>query len=277
MSEANDTDELITLHENNSCKKLIFLHPVIGSALPYIELSMSLTNTADCFAIQQAIKPTRPFHSISDMAKHYSAIILSNFIPQQVFLVGWSFGGLLAYEIAAYINKSSANYNNFIIMIDACFACPNQVDLYFKQHEFIDSEILSMLYKDITLNHLKKSPPIKINAIEDLVLALGEAGLMQNNETTLEYMATVFQSFKTNLSLMRGFKPKKSSTDIHHIISTETVNGITLDYNYWEKQTAGASSCQRLPGNHYSIMTKSHQLLVAAIKHAINSDDTITS
>ncbi|WFE41075.1 alpha/beta fold hydrolase [Micromonospora sp. WMMD998] len=79
------------------------VHPLGGSVLWYRHLADALPRGHTCVGLQaRALDPRlSPDHTIGEMAAAYRAELACAYRPEQLVLVGYSFGGLVAYEMAS--------------------------------------------------------------------------------------------------------------------------------------------------------------------------------
>lgn len=93
---------LVTIQPHGSKPPLFLLHAIGGNILEYYPLAQYLGNEQPIYGLQsQGLDgQQQPLTSVEDMASHYIKDILSIQPTGPYFLVGYSFGGLLAFEIA---------------------------------------------------------------------------------------------------------------------------------------------------------------------------------
>jgi amino acid adenylation domain-containing protein len=96
---------LIRMDDGTAGQPLFIVHPMGGSAFCYVELSRALARNAPIYCIQAAgLAMNQPPHqTVPEMASAYleQARKLCHEGPWR--LAGWSFGGLVAYEMASQL------------------------------------------------------------------------------------------------------------------------------------------------------------------------------
>lgn len=110
---------IIPLNKSSAQKILFCIHPLGGTVIAYAKLAKMLEPDYLVYGIQSpGIIPTEPvFHSVSAMAKYYIEHI-KKIQPQGPYtLLGWSLGGLIAYEIAQQLN-ATGNLVSTLYLID---------------------------------------------------------------------------------------------------------------------------------------------------------------
>jgi amino acid adenylation domain-containing protein len=98
---------LVTIQPHGSKPPLFFLHAIGGNILEYYPLAHHLGNEQPMYGLQsQGLDGQQQLlTSVEDMASHYIKDILSIQPDGPYFLVGYSFGGLLAFEIAQQLHS----------------------------------------------------------------------------------------------------------------------------------------------------------------------------
>ncbi|MDY7093926.1 MAG: condensation domain-containing protein [Acidobacteriota bacterium] len=101
---------LVTLrppsHRHRSGAPWLWVHPGGGSALPYVPLAQHLD--APVYGVQAPGLEAgeEPVSSVGRLAELYAAAIRTEEIPGPYRLAGWSFGGLVAFELARHLQTA---------------------------------------------------------------------------------------------------------------------------------------------------------------------------
>jgi amino acid adenylation domain-containing protein len=94
---------------------LVLVHPVGGDVLCYQPLVDGLVTTAAVYGISADPCPD-PGRSVPDIARDYVELIGELFAVEPVRLVGWSFGAVVAYEMAQHVVSSGRQCR--LVMLD---------------------------------------------------------------------------------------------------------------------------------------------------------------
>jgi thioesterase domain-containing protein len=116
----NDLDRIVPLQTEGSRTPLFCLHAVSGSAYSYAGLSRALGADQPVYGFEAPgfDNDRTPVRSLPDLAAEYTEI-LREFRPSGDYrLLGWSLGGLLAYEMAKRLTAGGARVTS-LIMVDA--------------------------------------------------------------------------------------------------------------------------------------------------------------
>ncbi|KPA10516.1 Thioesterase domain protein [Candidatus Magnetomorum sp. HK-1] len=93
------------------------IHPIEGTVFCYKELSQYMKNKRPVYGCQAygIIPGTKPIHQIKKMAATYLNCIKTVQPRGPYILLGWSFGGVIAYEIACQLQINNEQVKLFII------------------------------------------------------------------------------------------------------------------------------------------------------------------
>ncbi|MCP3105265.1 alpha/beta fold hydrolase, partial [Myxococcus sp. K15C18031901] len=116
---AGPSSALATLQPQGSLPPLFFVHAIGGSALSFRELSQALGEQQPLHAFHalglEGEEP--PFEDIPTMARHYLAPLREARVPgAPLWLAGWSFGGLVAYEMARQLEAEGVDVSGVILL-----------------------------------------------------------------------------------------------------------------------------------------------------------------
>jgi amino acid adenylation domain-containing protein len=116
---AKHYDNIIKLNTNKNGQKIFFIHPVGGRILPYQLLANLLEKEFAVYGIESIgiLKGTEPLHSIAEMADYYVTQIKQIQPTGPYALLGWSMGGLIAFEMARKLNSADQQVS-LLVMLD---------------------------------------------------------------------------------------------------------------------------------------------------------------
>jgi amino acid adenylation domain-containing protein len=250
---------------NPKLAPLFFLPPISGeSSLTYAGLVDELKTNRKIYAIDAyEFVGSASFNSIPDLAKLCLDLIRKIQPEGRLYLLGWSSGGLLAYEITAQLEESNPTY--FLGIIDE--VCPT-IGIASQSNEKFSTELLQLinyfgeLYGftvDIDGADLSVLP--KERQINQVFSKIPELRSEINN------MLTYVKQF---LLMSLTYVPKQLTKTCPVIFSTESTrnqvystthdSGIakTLGWNQLAKQVHSLV----LQGNHFEIITNPGELSV---------------
>ncbi len=247
---ANSSNESVVLLKqgNKALEPMYFIHPVGGKIVCYLTLINSLNYEGCIYAIQ---KNNPGLSGIEQMAETYADIISSHNNQLPCRLVGWSMGGVIAYEMAQKNNKIAIVD---IIMIDSFNPgiIPSSATLSEQEHH---SNIFSLLCIELgisfeSMNHDYFS--LTLDELLELGLLLGKKQGIFMSDFSLEELSTYFYTLLENHLSFLAYKPKNYVGKVHLIKSSE---GAEKMPHGWDELVTDLSTTI-IEGDHYSIMTK---------------------
>jgi amino acid adenylation domain-containing protein len=102
MAERKQGDGVLCSLKKGKKGKVYLLHATDGDVLSYSEFVKALGEAPSVYGIrvENIAEDTERHLSLAQLAGRYADVICNEAVDDQVSLVGWSFGGLLAFEIA---------------------------------------------------------------------------------------------------------------------------------------------------------------------------------
>ncbi|MEH2423097.1 MAG: amino acid adenylation domain-containing protein [Nostoc sp.] len=112
---------LVEIQPNGSKPPFFCIHGLGGEVLCFRELAMHLGSDQPFYGLQpQGLDGKHPFHTrVEDMAAHYIQEIQTLQSNGPYFLGGYSFGGVVAFEMARQLQKQGEQVG-ILIMLDSC-------------------------------------------------------------------------------------------------------------------------------------------------------------
>ncbi|MGF1938165.1 MAG: non-ribosomal peptide synthetase [Nostoc sp. ChiQUE02] len=112
---------LVEIQPNGSKPPFFCIHGLGGEVLCFRELAMHLGSEQPFYGLQpQGLDGKHPFHTrIEDMATHYIQEIQTLQSKGPYFLGGYSFGGIVAFEMARQLQEQGEQVG-ILVMLDSC-------------------------------------------------------------------------------------------------------------------------------------------------------------
>jgi thioesterase domain-containing protein len=105
---ADPAEWIMPLHSAHNETAVFFVHPVGGSALPYLELSQ-LMGERPCYGLEAPALHGGALHAtVPDIAQAHAVAIRAIHPHGRYALVGWSMGAALSFEIARALRRQGA-------------------------------------------------------------------------------------------------------------------------------------------------------------------------
>jgi len=237
------TTSYLIANKNGTQEPLVLIHPAGGSAVDYLGLS-SYMRDRPIYGMNDPRfgDPAHAFTSIEVMAKEYIAILDKlGILPTN--LGGWSFGGVVAFEIARQL-EARGHYINQIFLIDA-----------------------------FNVRALSKQPKF---SEEDMDRILNAKGLNKSSENYRKFLFEIKHNEKIEL-LYQPQTIKSKIILLKAVVSDEYLKNLKLPYmpyNGWENLSAQTIEVYTLPCTHTELFSSTHvpiiaEYLTALLEHKI--------
>ncbi|MEE2855521.1 MAG: amino acid adenylation domain-containing protein, partial [Actinomycetota bacterium] len=194
------THEVVPLQylKGGSGTPLFCVHPAGGVSWPY----QALGNHVDCpiIGIQQIRRPEEPQpQSISDMAKTYADRIQSIHPDGPYHLLGWSYGGVIAHQLAVELRQRGSVANLFLLdaqpIIDSSMAL--------RDYALDEAQIVKEILEFYGVTTPEPNESLTYEQIEDLIRQQEAIELSRHKDL----LNLLVQNLNTNLAFYRAHEP----------------------------------------------------------------------
>lgn len=232
----------ILLRPGGGSPALVLIHPVGGALFCYATLTGALRTTSPVYGFADALEleseTEAPAQSIPRLASRYLAQLRAEVSGPWV-LGGWSFGGLVAYEMA---RQSAAKSR--VLLLDAGFVSEDEGT------PPPDSELRRWFARDIA--RLAGVPDDDIGfgsgneELGELVERTGAEPGLGRDELFERY-----RIFAANSRSLLAYRPRSYDGAVTLVLA-EASPDITGD---WTQYVSGPIDCHVVPGDHYEMLT----------------------
>lgn len=294
---AFDWSPLVPLQPAGSNRPFFCVHPVFGVVFPYYELARQLGTDQPFYGLHPVGLTGKqpPYTQIEDMAAAYLKA-LRQVQPQGPYLLGgWSFGGLVAFEMAQQL-QSVGQQVALLALIDTLAPVPqNTPSLYDGLKFFLTTAIksappflldyVSLLttlrqhQSDRRSNDFEQSNSVlpqiskfkfwhwlQWAAIVNLLPEVSRLRVL--DELTVLPLLRVFYA---NSQAAARYTPKAYADKITLFRTAQPLGKVPQDSTLgWSQLTATEVEIHQVPGNHLSMMKKPYvQVLAEQLRHCI--------
>jgi len=265
--QVRQPSQLITLRPNSSKRLLFLVHPLGGEPVPYRALARSIKSPVRVVGL--CWRPTEAHGKRQTSLEEMAAIHLMQMRaiqPEGPYLIaGWSFGGVLAYEIAQQLITNGATVE-FLGLIDA-----NPVRDSISGRLASDASLLGKFTEALTEIDRKLAAGETDLQVDDNLYGL--LGHSITESVTAKHLRQIMEVTKDNLAAVANyrpapytgsidlFQPEDSPADVQELLHAELC-----------AIAEGPLRLYPIPGDHYSILRAP---LVDNTARAI--DDALTS
>lgn len=240
-SLANNLDEpkdslpwspLVLIQSLGNKPPFFCVHPIFGTVFPYYELAHSLGLDQPFYGLQPLGVDGQhpPLTCIEDMAAYYIKALRTVQPQGPYFIGGWSFGGLVAFEMAQQLVTSGQEVS-LLAILDT--SSPTNKPDFWDGYKFLLTTtvryilpfLLDYLYLLMPFTNFI-SQKLKQQILRELTLLPMFPVFQANSKATMDYLAKPYQGritlFKsdsqeriTNLDATLGWNQLSSKIDVH--------------------------------------------------------------
>jgi len=251
-------DVLVGIKVKGSKTPFFCVHPIGGTVFCYSELSSCLDDERPFYGLQYPgiFDEITLLTSIQDMASIYIDAMQSIQKKGPYYISGWSFGGIIAFEIARQL-KQQGHEIALLALLDTY--APIQRE---QSRKITERDLIFLFVQDITnilgVNTMDSLNQLKQSRSEDLLIRLEET---VNSKGIFPvpiksgHLQSLFRLFRSNREAMSQYKPEPLCDKITLFYAGDNSGGIK-NISAWNKYTKKGVEHYEIPGDHYSMMQK---------------------
>ncbi|MEH1938078.1 MAG: amino acid adenylation domain-containing protein [Nostoc sp.] len=249
---------LVPIKANGNQPPLFCVHPGGGNVICYHHLAYYLSSEQPFYGLQSfgLNSENQPHTSVEQMATHYIQELQTVQPHGPYFLSGWSFGGLVAFEMAQQLSHQGEQIA-LLALIDTNPPCVSYKGL-------IDNAFLLVeLFKDrldLCLEELRQLEP------EEQIIYVEEQAKQKNvviEGFDFEQAPHLLKISQINGQAVQNYKGQYYSGSIVLFKASET----DTDFEYYWKELVEHIETVVVPGNHLNMVSPPHvQTLVQKLE-----------
>lgn len=253
--QARPSSPLVTLREGGDVAPLFLVHPIGGSVYCYQALAAALGSDRPILGIESpALSGFLREEDLVTSAEAYVKIMRTRQAEGPYRLAGWSFGGLLAFEMARVLEGDGQKVD-FLGLIDPSF--PSEAEREF----FAASENTAAAFvRDFAVRgggeagfsarfYRELLPNRRLEYLVTTLQKNGAAPLLDAEE-----IESLFEIFQANSRAIQSYHPGPYGGALSLFVAEDFQLGNRRSSAAWAKLCPGNIEIELLPGNHYSIM-----------------------
>jgi len=269
---AEQTSHIVPIRPIGSDTPLIFIHPAAGDVLCYLRLARRLRKNGYAYPIYGIQATTSEvdypdFDDLESMARYYIKELKSIRPTGPYMLIGYSMGGVVAFEMARQLSDSGES-PSFLGLIDTFI--PNGV---LPEH---DAEYMARFFsKGVSIEELRQlSQGDLMDAFKEKVT---RSGILPPNADSNQAQRC-FNIIKHNINVTEYYKPKPYQGTINFFLAegsrpSKSRRDSSLG---WRQLANGGLKVYRVPCNHHSVVRipQCVQSLAKSLQEAISGELT---
>jgi len=275
------TSPLVGLQTRGSKQPFYCVHPDSGGVNCYVHLARLLGSDRPFYGFQapSLYEDKEPYTSVEAMASHYVATLRSAQPEGPYLLGGWSFGGVVAFEMARQLHQQEQHVS-FLALLDSRVSAAESTLV-----DEDDASTIARLVQGLEARFERKLP-LSVEALRRLdtreqlnyLIDIMQTADLIPLDVGLAEALRILRTFKAHLSALQRYRPSVYPNKITLFRVNEASNGFLADVTADPTRGWGAFSAQpvdvcTVPGTHYQMIFEPHvQALAAHLKAYI--DDT---
>ncbi|MBW5420172.1 amino acid adenylation domain-containing protein [Streptomyces sp. BG9H] len=249
--------------------QVILLHPSGGELFCYIPLSRALRGDIGVtgFAADPRDAAVAPHEAMAATAARIARSLTQSGLPESCCLAGWSYGGVLAFEVARQIERTTGQRPP-VILLDAAYD-EDTVPLD-------EPTVRQRFVHDVARLTGRDGPEVRA-VLDDP--AAGEAdvgqtlkGLGVELELTEQELTSRFETFRSCALSMQAYRPP---APYGGPVTVLTASPHPAMEEQWRTVCTGPFRAGSVPADHYTLFTEpALSRVVAAIEETLASEET---
>ncbi|MFD7129446.1 non-ribosomal peptide synthetase, partial [Streptomyces anulatus] len=233
---------LVPIDSRGTGKPIFCVHPIGGGVYCYLDLARHLRRSRPLFGLQArgldaALQPDR---TVEEMAARYLDEIRGAGHEGPYTLLGWSFGGVVAYEMARSLRAAAQSVD--LVLLDSL--PPGHVD-------GSDVSVASAFVNDLAgIDGDTGSGGTASGGVAEEFERARSQGLIPPS-LHLEQFTRRVDVYGANLRAMAAYSPEPA--EVPAALYRPSDSAGSLDEG-WRRLTAGRLTVHEVSGNHYSIL-----------------------
>jgi thioesterase domain-containing protein/acyl carrier protein len=268
-SSLESTSPLIPLTLGGSKQPFFCVHPMFGVVFPYLELAHHLSSDRSFYGLQPLGLDGKspPLNRIEAIAAYYIQAIQTLQPHGPYFLGGWSFGGLVAFEMAQQLTQAGQQIG-LLAILDTTAPC-KKPSAYQSLKFLLGTALWSTLpflldYSAIVKNRLQSRNPWLARWQWSAIVRLipEESRLRLLNESAIQSMLPIVYA---NSQATYQYVPQPYPNQITLFKAEEQVNPAESDTTLGWSALANDVQLYHVPGNHLSLLKQPHVQTLAQL------------
>lgn len=245
---------------------IFLVHPIGGTVACYYSLIEALPPNYSLYAIQAAgiLDGLAPLRTIEELAACYESLIQTIQPTGPYYLAGWSFGGIIAYDLACRLTKRNEKIQ-FLGLIDSLFSWGREDSL--ANEKFLISLFINDLFnQNIAQEELYlaiEQDPNSHTILENTYEFCLQKGVF-DNLINYQIFCCLYEVFKSHNEAHIKFKPSVLDNTIYHFIAEEKSANTEQSVNAWRLLTNNCQRVKMVLGNHYTMFSKANVSYLAS-------------
>lgn len=253
--QASGWQPVVAVHTGGQRTPLVCFHPVGGNVLCYKGLADALGTDRPIYMVQSSgLEEGQPLQpSVEAMVANYLRSLKAVVPDRPLILLGWSFGGLLAWEAASQLRRIGTLVKGVIILDGV--ASPEPIRQLLQKDE---ADYLAALFDEMGLGDAETLRRLSPEERLDLIAERAQGGDYLPDGLDRPHLRRLLALFQNNGLAAIRYQPPKSEGKMLLIrprIASGQAPGIPGDdYNGWAPLAADGVELRWMEGTHAQML-----------------------
>ncbi|MEV0598202.1 alpha/beta fold hydrolase [Streptomyces sp. NPDC050315] len=247
---------LLPLRPGGRLPPLFCVHPATGVGWPYAALLSGSAPDRPLYALQaRGLAGSEPMATtVEEMAADYVHAVRTVQPRGPYHLLGWSFGGLVAHEMAVQL-QAAGEETGLLAMLDTWPPGPGATR---PAPEQLERMLMEVLLKDAGLQHALPASEYEHLDWPGIVRSLGHHPNSSLTALGAEGVSALVGVMRNNAALERSFTPHSYSGDLIHFTATDRLFGTASPQDAWRPYVAGRVVIHPVDCHHVDMLRPQH-------------------
>ena len=255
---STSASSLVQIQPNGTKQPLFCAHPAGGNVICYMELSRHLGPEQPLYGLQARglNAEAEPLTRIEEMAAHYIEEIQAVQPTGPYRLLGWSLGGIVAFEIAQQLHNRGEQVE-FVALLDTGIHDPRDAPKEVEEPD--DAYKLLGAIGELSPELLEHLRTLKPDEQIEYVVDWGHRTNALPPDFGFTQVRHLFNIYKSNVQAVRNYIPKVYPGHVTLFRAEQELakNPHRLMHG-WDKYAAGGVDVYVVPGSHFDMAYKPH-------------------
>ena len=255
----NDHECLVELKSSQSKDTLLCLHPIGGAVTCYVSLIDKL-KSLNVYGLQSPLLSSLslPFSAeIDNIIELYAEIIKTRIKNKNIYILGWSFGGILANELSCILPSYGYKVIN-TIMLDTNFVALE--DLLIDEKYIIKgfvNDILRINYviaadidRILCENNFYNEDSLNLDRLYELF----HEHQFLSSTFPKSVFKLLFTAFRAHTKMHEDYLPKRLAKNLTHIMADDSSEKTSLVNHFLSQNNANLKLHTIADCDHYTIL-----------------------
>jgi amino acid adenylation domain-containing protein len=282
-------DPLVPFRTEGTRPPMYFVHPGGGNVLCFVQLAKHLPSDQPFYGLQAAGTEagTEPLTSVPELARSYLSAI-RRVQPHGPYTIGgWSFGGMVALEMAQQLRAAGQDVANVFLLDTVALKSGERSGLN-------DTALLGWFFWELLylkqgsvtpealIPHHLSTLEEKFDYIANRAVTIG----VLPRESSGSVVRRLFKVYQANWQAAIDYADRTFDTDFTLLHAMDPLPDVLLDmhrtartlhqdpHNGWDGRSSGRLTVLDVPGDHLRMMEEPHVSVLAA--ELMKLSDTVT-